>query len=100
VIGGLQLNSYRRTQSNSFAGILPRSLLAKLKVARRRMQSKSCGAPQSNSLGKCSCAAAARETKLSNQADNAAFGDSGLSYRFRAALRLIKSLVFLECWAK
>ena len=30
--------------------------------------------------------------QLANQADNAAWGDSGLSYRFRAALRLIKSL--------
>ena len=30
--------------------------------------------------------------QLVNQADNAAFGDSGLSYRFCAALRLIKSL--------
>jgi hypothetical protein len=56
------------------------------------MQSIICGAPQSKSFGKCSCAAAARETKLSNQADNAAFGDSGLSYPFCAALRLIKSL--------
>ena len=27
--------------------------------------------------------------QLVNQADNAAFGDSGLSYRFCAALRLI-----------
>ena len=30
--------------------------------------------------------------QLINQADNAAFGDSGLPYLFRAALRLIKSL--------
>jgi hypothetical protein len=79
-------------QSNKRAGILPRWLLAKLNLVRRRMQSISCGAPQSKSFGKCSCAAAARETKLSNQADNAAFGDSGLHYRFCAALRLIKSL--------
>jgi hypothetical protein len=31
--------------------------------------------------------------ELVNQADNAAFGDSGLSYRFCAALRFIKSLL-------
>jgi YD repeat-containing protein len=79
-------------QSNKRAGILRLWLLAKLNLARRRMQSIICGAPQSKSFGKCSCAAAARETKLSNQADNAALGDSGLHCRFRAALRLIKSL--------
>jgi hypothetical protein len=92
VNGGLQLNIFWRTQSNMRTEILRLWLLAKLNLARRRMQSKSCGGPQSPSFGKCSCAAAARETKLSNQADKAAFDDSGLHCHFRAALRLIKSL--------
>ena len=34
----------------------------------------------------------ASEAQLINQADNAALVDSGLPYRFSAALRLIKSL--------
>jgi hypothetical protein len=79
-------------QSNIRAGIFGFQLLAKSELARRRMQSTSCGAPQSRSFGKCSCAAAAREFQLPNEADNAASGDSGLSYRFRAALRLIRTL--------
>jgi hypothetical protein len=56
------------------------------------MQSISCGVPQPKSFGKCSCALAARVFQLPNQADNAASGDSGLHCRFRAALRLIRTL--------
>ena len=91
-VGGLQWNSCRVMQSHIRTRILGLQRYRQLNSARRRMQSKSCGAPQSKSVGKCSCAAAPREFQLPNQADNAAFGDSGLPYRFRAALRLIRTL--------
>ena len=91
-VDGMQLNSCRRLQLNICAGILGLQLHAHLNSARKRMKSISCGAPQSIGFGKCSCAAAAREFQLPNQADNAAFGDSGLHCRFRAALRLIRTL--------
>jgi hypothetical protein len=92
VVGGLQLKRCRVMQSNIRAVILLRQLLAKSKLARKRMQSISSGAPQPISFGKCNCAVAARVFQLPNQADNAAFGDSGLHCRFRAALRLIRTL--------
>ena len=91
-VGGLPWNSCRVMQSHIRTRILGLQRYQQLNSARRRMQSISCGAPQSKSVGKCSCAAAAREFQLPNQADNAASGDSGLPYRFPAALRLIQTL--------